>query len=324
MHNQFRELLPSATGESKPVIAINLDVRGFSQFSFEVESFDTALYIRKIYERILRDYFPGADFFKPTGDGLLIVIELDETDADDLEQKANLVVGKSLELVESFGTLLEGDSWVYFTVPQKLGIGVARGSATRLTANEMVLDYSGSVLNIASRLMDLARPEGIVIDRTFPIELLKPDLREKFIADPDVYIRSVAEKTATTVSYTAELTEIPPANRRRIDEIVWLTIRESLRLKDLSDSTTFLFDLEKEPLDPAQIFVALSYPAVGANGRRKASTSNEFRPRAEDIGYRTDAGQPRVGLPYGKWARRLKEKGVKPEWPVELLIKYPT
>jgi hypothetical protein len=53
MHRQFLKMLSKAKSESKPVIAVNLDVRGFSKFSLEVESVETALYVRKMDEKVL-------------------------------------------------------------------------------------------------------------------------------------------------------------------------------------------------------------------------------------------------------------------------------
>lgn len=79
MHREFKELLKDATGMSEYVIAVNLDIRGFSSFSKKVESPDVALFIKKVYSKLLDGYFPNASFFKPTGDGLLLTIPYNES-----------------------------------------------------------------------------------------------------------------------------------------------------------------------------------------------------------------------------------------------------
>ena len=49
MHTIFKESLKNAIGVAKFVIAINIDVRGFSSFSKQVESPESALFIKKIF-----------------------------------------------------------------------------------------------------------------------------------------------------------------------------------------------------------------------------------------------------------------------------------
>lgn len=74
MHNAFRTLLKDAKGTSQHIIALILDIRGFSSFCQNVESTDVGVYISKFYLKIITNYFKFASFYKPTGDGLLIII----------------------------------------------------------------------------------------------------------------------------------------------------------------------------------------------------------------------------------------------------------
>ena len=69
MHKLFKDALPDAEGRSEHVVAIIADIRGFSEFSTRQESPNTAMYIKRVYMRLIEDYFPFASFFKPTGDG---------------------------------------------------------------------------------------------------------------------------------------------------------------------------------------------------------------------------------------------------------------
>jgi len=70
----LRDQLENATGEPEHVVAVNLDVRGFSSFCERNESANVVVFIREVYKRIIDRYFRQAPFVKTTGDGLLIVI----------------------------------------------------------------------------------------------------------------------------------------------------------------------------------------------------------------------------------------------------------
>jgi class 3 adenylate cyclase len=169
MHREFKELLKDATGMSEYVIAVNLDIRGFSSFSKKVESPDVAVFIKKVYLKLLDGYFPNASFFKPTGDGLLLTIPYNESN---LQANVRQTIDSSLEITKTFCTFCENDPMITFETPKKIGIGLSRGTACCLISQDKIMDYSGRVLNLASRLMDVARPSGIVFDAVFGEGLL--------------------------------------------------------------------------------------------------------------------------------------------------------
>jgi class 3 adenylate cyclase len=75
MHKELRRLLHKAEGQSRRVVVVFLDVRGFSSFAGIAESTDTAEFLKTVYLKILDEHFPDAEFFKPTGDGLLILLD---------------------------------------------------------------------------------------------------------------------------------------------------------------------------------------------------------------------------------------------------------
>ena len=54
-------------------------------------------------------------------------------------------------------------------------IGISRGTVCRLVSKGKTLDYSGRVVNLASRLMDDARPSGVVFDASVGIDLLSEE-----------------------------------------------------------------------------------------------------------------------------------------------------
>ena len=68
----LRFALLDAQGVSEFVIVVFVDVRGFSKFSKTNESPDIAMFIKRFYLELIDNYFDKANFFKPTGDGLLM------------------------------------------------------------------------------------------------------------------------------------------------------------------------------------------------------------------------------------------------------------
>lgn len=131
LHQQLRALLPSARAETCRVIVTFLDIRSFSTFSAKGDSFDTATYLSAVYSAILTSYFPEVDFFKLTGDGMLL-IHNQPVERSQLPHVISTIMRGCNSLVEEFSQVTAGDYMINFPVPQRLGIGIARGSATRL------------------------------------------------------------------------------------------------------------------------------------------------------------------------------------------------
>jgi len=67
-----------------------------------------------------------------------------------------------------------------FPTPDKIGIGITRGSVCCIMSGSKILDYSGRNLNLASRLMEMARPSGIVFDESFGLDLLSDEKKVFF------------------------------------------------------------------------------------------------------------------------------------------------
>jgi len=317
MHNDFRKLLEKAIGASEFVIAINLDIRGFSKFSKVVESPEVAMYIKRVYMKLIDEYFNNASFFKPTGDGLLILIPYTEENLDKTVTNATQICFKALV---DFGSFCVNDPMINFNVPQKLGIGMSRGTACRLFSEDKILDYSGRVLNLASRLMDLARPSGIVFDDTFGIECLSEKLTGLFEKD-SVYIRGIAEKEPIDIYYSKDYTRISPLNKQPIEEVKWITIEDEKTLKQIrARAPNFLYDLSSKPVDPSQIKVRISHPLV-TKGRKVEGTISLFD--FDNFEYFLEAGKPTLRLKFNALAERLEKAGVKRGWIVTIKVMYP-
>jgi class 3 adenylate cyclase len=198
----------SVTGSAELVIVLNADIQDFPAFSLTIESALAAMFIKKVYSRLLARYFPDAAFFTPTGNGLLLVFEVD---SEMLREQTNQLVVQSISAVADFPTLLADDPMINFAVPEGLGVGLARGAATRLVAQDKTLDYSGSVLNRASRLVDLARPAGVVFDETLSPSMLDGTLLAQFARD-QVFIRGIDAHNPITIYHTVD-TILSPASR---------------------------------------------------------------------------------------------------------------
>lgn len=325
MHRQVLELLSNAHGESRSVIALNLDIRGFSKFSLERESVETGIYIRKIYEAVLQNYFPAPSYFKPTGDGLLIVFDVPEGDTEALKTASLDVVNASIDLVDNFAELLLGDDWIYFQVPKRIGIGVARGTACCLAADGVTLDYSGAVLNTASRLMDIARPKGVVLDETFPFGLLADDIQERFFKDDDVYLRSLAEGFPRSVYYVPEWTEISPSNRRKLDEIKWEEVRDTRTFAEYKEKApSFVYDLDAQPVDATKIWIEIFFPSKAPTKKNPLPIEWHIQPPPDVWEYLGEAGRHAVKININSVLKELEDRDVKSTWPVTTLIRYPT
>ena len=317
MHKVFRKLLKEATGISEFIIAINLDIRGFSTFSKKVESPDVAMFIKRVYMKIIDHYFRKASFFKPTGDGLLIIVPFTEKK---LHKTAKDVIDICLRILKNFGNFCTNDPMVNFEVPRMIGIGICRGTACRLLSGSTTLDYSGRVLNLASRLMDIARPSGIVFDDDFGIDLLSESQVKLFKKDT-IFIKGIAERNPINIWYTKDSTSISPLSKQPIDKIKWNTDVNRLTLKEIKESTDrFWYDLQTEPLDPNEIKIKISYPGI-RKGRKAKGYISFFQ--FSNFEYILEAGRPKVKVEFDTLQKRLKTLGVKDTWDITIEIIYP-
>jgi class 3 adenylate cyclase len=249
MHREFRELLEKATGASELVVAVNVDIRGFSSFSKTVDSLQAALFIKRVYMKLIDEYFSNRSFFKPTGDGLLIIMPHNEENLDEVLKKT---ITSCLKVMVDFSSFCSRDPLINFNVPGKVGIGLSRGSACRLFSEDKTLDYSGSVLNIASRLMDLARPMGIVFDANLGIELL-PDRVIKLFEKDYAFIKGISEGEPIDIYRTKNI-RIPPLNKQPIGDMKWEVKEDTKKLKQIKDfGPWFAYNLPSKPINLDQI-----------------------------------------------------------------------
>lgn len=317
MHRELKELLHGAEGDSQRVFSVFLDVRGFSSFARIAESSDAAEFLRSAYLRILDDYFPNVDFFKLTGDGLLIIRRYDR---ESLKQIAREVVDASLRLVEAFSTICAGDPMVNFPVPRYLGVGISRGAATALVSGDKILDYTGRPLNLSARLMDIARPSGAIFDESFGIDLLDEPIRERFF-EQEVYLSGIAEDQSL-LAYCLEGTEVPEFNKHPINSYTRVTDPElSYTLSEFEELSTFRHQLKREPAAVDDIIVHVSYPDIQKNGRKHPKRRRNL---SEPAQYLALKGKHYARLDYRPMAAKIRNFGAKDSWEIRTAIEYST
>jgi class 3 adenylate cyclase len=316
MHRELKKLLAHAKGESHLVVVVFLDIRGFSSFAKIAESSEAALFLRSIYVKILDEYFPAASFFKPTGDGLLIVLDYDDTSLSDV---VNGAVRESVRLINEFPTLTSDDPMVNFEVPAGLGIGISRGAATALISDDKILDYSGRPLNLASRLMDLARPRGVVYSSSLDGGVINNEIADKF-SEEQVYIKGIAEDTPMDVYILAETVQLAPVNKRPLNKYEWKTLPDDeISFKKLQERGSYLHILPVEPALIDDIRVHVRRPKTTATGRRHRTMRTISTYEAAFV---TRRGNYYAQVYYPAITAELARDGVKDTWPIIITVEY--
>ena len=262
MSKLFKSLLGEAEGRSEFIIVVVADIRGFSSFSKRHESPDIAMYIKRAYLEMINKYFSSANFYKPTGDGLLITFPYSEKNLNEVSKK---VIDSCMQCLLGFPNLCAGDPMINFQVPQQIGFGIARGTACCLFSGKEILDYSGHLLNLATRLMDLARPSGIVIDGNFLQEVIPESYRNNF-EEQKVYLRSIAEESPITVYCLKDYVEISEIALTPLKGDNWHTIQKDFTVRKMANFSVFRIPLPCEAKSSSKIRVTLISPSI-KNGR---------------------------------------------------------
>jgi class 3 adenylate cyclase len=314
----LKDLLEKATGESQHVVAVNIDIRGFSAFCERVESADVVLFIREIYRKLVDGYFPNAPFVKPTGDGLLIVLPYQK---ETLKEIATNALEACVRAHDEFPSFCIGEEMINFKVPQKIGIGLSRGAVSRIIANGWTLDYSGRVLNLASRLMNLARPSGVVFDTDF-LQSLPPEIKSTF-SKAKVWLWGIAEREPIEIYYSkAYGTKIPTMYKKRLDVRKWHSQEANIVFGVLESQEKkgyhWLRILEREPVDPDEIMIYVRLPGIrGTLGAESLWTLSK-----ESYDYEFSGGQPKVKFNLGLLVQKLRDLGFSGTDKCRFVIRY--
>jgi class 3 adenylate cyclase len=255
----LESLLPTARADNCQVVATFLDVRGFSSYAEIGDTSNVAAYLRSVYTTILRDYFPDRSFFKPTGDGLLLIHELVLEKSSEWPATIQGLLERSIALVAEFPRLTVSDLAVAPPVPADLGIGMSRGSATKIISGSVILDYTGRPLNRAARLMDKARPRGVAFYDTHPEQVLADSDVASLFRVESVCLRGIADSEPIQIFVTGNVV-IDPRDREPINDVQKIFGEKvSLTVADVRTYDNYPFELPRRPRMVENVGVRVDY-----------------------------------------------------------------
>ena len=262
MTQAFADALVDAQGRSEFVIVVVADIRGFSAFSTTNESPNIAMFIKRFYLKLINNYFREANFVKTTGDGLLMTFRYSE---QDLLKVSESVIEACLTCLNDFPTICKDDPMINFVVPQSIGFGIARGTACCLFSGEQILDYSGHLLNLASRLNDLARPSGIVFDGNY-LRSVIPETQRGMFKEQKVYLRSIAEDKPMKVFYLDKYVQVSELCLSPLAGETWKTIVKTFTKTQFDKLAIWSWDLPSPVKSKDKIKVIITVPQKGLKG----------------------------------------------------------
>ena len=265
---------------------------------------------------MIDQYFQGASFYKPTGDGLLITFPYSEKTLKSVSKK---VVTACLDCLLNFKSICKNDPMINFETPKNVGFGITRGTACCLISNKTILDYSGYLLNLAARLTNLARPSGIVIDNSFTFEMI-PEIFHKYFVEKKVYIRGVSEDLPHPIYSLKNFVEIPESVLNSLKEERWETAEYSCTVNELKKlGARFRIDLKYPLKKEGTMKVVLEHPAMHKGKILKGIvTFINFK----DFEYSYETGEARVILNMDKAFTKLLNAKVPLSKKVQFRIKY--
>jgi class 3 adenylate cyclase len=199
--------------EDATVIAIFVDVRGFTRWSEANEVFINLDRFISGFMDILRRRFREPEYqLKPLGDGALLISVLKNGPS---ERDLSKTVGRVLSLIRQSEAdfkrhCAEFAKRVGHATDLRLGWGVVRGKALKMGA-----DWTGHNLSKCSRLCNEARPFGVVVDRDdFPslpkgTRGLVPQIRPlRGIGDVPVWVSAEIATQFVTREHLRETPEV--------------------------------------------------------------------------------------------------------------------
>jgi class 3 adenylate cyclase len=134
------------------------DIRGFTAASKKIATGDLGAFATAAHKTILELFAERPPtFVKNLGDGHLLIWE---TTDDPEKALVGYVVAAAEKARAAFPAFVAGQKITGVELPKRVGIGVAVGDVSRSD------DYYGVAVNLAARLQNLARPEGLAMDHT--------------------------------------------------------------------------------------------------------------------------------------------------------------
>jgi len=155
-------------------LALIYDIRGFTAASKRLKTADLGAFATGAH-RVVLDLFAAEPptFVKNLGDGHLLLWECPTGLDDALVERVVEGAGKART---AFAAFAQAQRRAGLEFPGQVGIGVAFGEVSRSD------DYYGRALNLAGRLQNEARPEGLALDSSVfeAVTRRHGELRERF------------------------------------------------------------------------------------------------------------------------------------------------
>ncbi|CAG0996400.1 hypothetical protein METP3_02990 [Methanosarcinales archaeon] len=308
---KLRKLLVDAEGRSEFAIVLVCDIRGFSEFSTRHESPDTAMFIKKFYLKLIDDYFPTAHYAKPTGDGLLLIFKYSEKTLQNISAEIFQAIFKCLN---DFADLFNADPMINFDTPKFIGFGVSRGPVCCLFSGKEIIDYSGQLLNLASRLMDLARPKGIVVHNAYKLEVIPEEFRNQFKTE-SVYVRGIAEETPISIFHCNEVS-LPESCLHQLKAHVWKEVIKQIRMKELIKlEGNFRIQLSEKCLLPSKIKIGIKFDHPKVPGYKTTYPIEKYV-------YKDDATGPHILLEVTEAQQIVNRMKIKPNAELVFTVQF--
>jgi len=134
------------------------DIRGFTAASKKIATAELGSFATSAHKTILELFAERPPtFVKNLGDGHLLIWE---TTDDPEKELVSFVIAAAKKARAAFPAFVAGQRIEGVQLPKHVGIGVAVGDVSRSD------DYYGVAVNLAARLQNLARPEGLAMDGT--------------------------------------------------------------------------------------------------------------------------------------------------------------
>ncbi len=134
------------------------DIRGFTAASKKIATTELGAFATAAHGTILQLFSARPPtFVKNLGDGHLLIWE---TTDDPEKELVSFVIDAAKKARAAFPAFVAGQKIAGVELPKHVGIGVAVGDVSRSD------DYYGVAVNLAARLQNMARPEGLAMDQT--------------------------------------------------------------------------------------------------------------------------------------------------------------
>jgi hypothetical protein len=209
--------------------------------------------------------------------------------------------------LNDFPNICKNDPMINFDVPQSIGFGIARGTACCLYSGEAILDYSGHLLNLASRLNDLARPSGMVIDGGFLKQMI-PESSRRLFKEQEVFVRSIAEAAPISVFYLDKIVQISDSALSPLIGENWETETITFTAKQLANLPEILLvDLPTPATSESKIKITLTIPMAGKGVKRGTQHILDFK----DFTYLADGPHQEVQLDMDKARARVPNGNIR-------------